>query len=107
MNALDEERRKFDDGERCEDPYSDVPEEVRHAVAVALLACREASHKGFLAAAVTYLDKVPAVARRYGEAEVRTQLLYALHNMRAWKGPSAQEVKLVLKRYATLQEKIR
>jgi hypothetical protein len=78
-----------------------VPEEVRQAIAVATQVCREEPKRGYLPYALSYLEKVPEVARRYeGEEEVKTQILYALNNLAAWRGPAAREVKHLLQKYA-------
>ena len=58
--------------------------------------------------AIAYLDAIPRAIEMGGEDlldeasdALKTQLLYALNNMRTWKGPIAREAKAVLKKYAT------
>lgn len=53
--------------------------------------------------AQSYLKAIPeAIEYRDGEAvnALQVQLLYALNNMKYWRGPRAKEVKRILKSYA-------
>lgn len=52
--------------------------------------------------AQSYLNAIPeAIEYRNGEAVngLKVQLLYALNNMRSWRGEKAREVKRILKEY--------
>lgn len=74
-----------------------IPIEVAQAIAVARDACQANVQSGALRFALEYLTKVD-VAR--GE-DLRTQILYALNNMGAWRSPAAVETKRILARFAT------
>lgn len=49
-------------------------------------------------AAQAYLNNMPE-AIEYGPEGFRTQLLYALTNMRYWRGETARQVKATIKTY--------
>jgi len=78
-----------------------APKEVCRALTMAREACLENPHRGYLAYALSYLDAIPGVAFRSGESGVKDQILYALSNLQAWRGPAAREAKRLLEKYAT------
>ena len=69
-----------------------------------------ARNVGCTAYAVTYLMHIPealAEAMVMGNSErfaLKVQLLYALSNMQAWRGPVARTTKAALKAFATQPE---
>jgi hypothetical protein len=57
--------------------------------------------------ALAYLNAIPQAIElggQFNEAIValKVQILYALSNMKSWRGEKARETKLVLKKFATL-----
>jgi len=50
-------------------------------------------------AAQIYLNHMPEAIEEYGSEGFRTQLLYALTNMRYWRGETARQVKDTIKTY--------
>lgn len=51
--------------------------------------------------ALAYLQAIPEAIQLDGVHAFRVQLLYALNNMKSWRGETAREVKKVLKAFAS------
>jgi hypothetical protein len=65
---------------------------VDKAIQIAISECPDAYAQTYLRAANQAVE--------FGVEGLKIQLLYALNNMAYWKGPTARQVKKVLKKYA-------
>ncbi len=75
------------------------PEELTRAVEAAKRFCEKSSPGAISAYGLSYLNRI-ASSRRFGSNAVKTQILYALSNLAAWRGPEAREAKKLLKAYS-------
>jgi len=78
----------------------ELPQDVQDALRLAHDECVRFPIRGALRFARTYIEAVPLVMPK-GERAVQDQILYALNNLGAWRGPAARAAKEVLLRYAT------
>ena len=57
--------------------------------------------KSYLAPyALTYIHALPMVIAELGEHGLQTQLNYVLANLNGWRGETAKESKVIIKKYA-------
>lgn len=63
------------------------------------------ANRGYLGYAIAYIEAVDSNATMWAhegitkEQALKSQVLYVLNNLSAWKGPKAQEMKAILKEY--------
>jgi membrane protease subunit (stomatin/prohibitin family) len=73
---------------------------VNEAIAAAKKHCEANPSKGYLSYALTYINAIPETMELYGVEGLKTQIIYILGNLQAWRGEEARTVKKLLNDYA-------
>lgn len=74
---------------------------LQEALRLAKTECKDPYAQSYLKAIPDAIEMGAMLPNQTAMSGLKLQLLYALNNMRSWKGEIAREAKIIIKKFAT------